>query len=431
MYFSSDLLQLSPFFLFVGMFVVSAVWFGGKLSAVATCIVAIVYAFLIFKKPMKLNDKLAIFLQGAAQPTILAMAFIFILSGSFTYILQKIGATDCAIELGLAVIPSSLLLPGFFALVSFFAVAIGSSMGTIAAFVPIAVGIGAKLGIAPELLAGITVSGAMLGDNLSVISDTTIAATQTTGSSMTDKLRANALLVLPAFLITVALLTWYNSRITIIYDVPHVYQLVDGIKVLPYGLVFLLAAFGLDVIGVLIIAIIFAAGIGIAFGDFTLLQASHLVTQGFVASEGLQEVLILVLFIAGLSYIVEYNGGVAYLVEHIGRRVKTRVGAEWAIMLLTFLINAAVAINTIAILIAGPIAKKIGDRFSIQPKRLACLLDITACICQGILPYAPQLLLAGSLAGVSSMAIIPYLHYQFAIAGVLLWSIVRQGRAIA
>lgn len=421
----AGLLQLSPFFLFVSLFIISTVWFAGQFSPVAACILAVIYSFMIFKKPMRLNEKIGIFLNGTAQPTILAMVFIFILSGAFTYILQKIGATDCAINLGLCMIPSAYVLPGFFILVSFFALAIGSSMGTIAAFVPIALGMSTKLGIAPELLAGITVSGAMLGDNLSVISDTTIAATQTTGSSMHDKLKANVALVLPAFVATVLWLTYLNIGLAV-HEQPQVcYQLCDMVKVLPYGLVFVLTALGLDVIGVLVLALVAAAAIGVMHGNFTVLQASQLLTEGFTASQGLQEVLILVLCIAGLSYIVEYNGGVQYLVDHVGRRVKTKGGAECAIALLTFFINAAVAINTIAILVAGPIAKKVGDAFGIVPKRIACLLDITACICQGILPYAPQLLLAASLAHVSSMSIMPYLHYQFAIAIVLMCSIVR------
>jgi Na+/H+ antiporter NhaC len=418
---TNNLLQLSPFFLFVSLFIVSTIWFDGQFSAVASCMIAIIYAFMLFKKP--LNEKIGIFLTGTAQPTILAMTFIFILSGAFTYILQKIGATECAINLGLCIIPAQFVLPGFFILVSFFATAIGSSMGTIAAFVPIALGMSSKLGLAPELLAGITVSGAMLGDNLSVISDTTIAAAQTTGSNMTDKLKANIVLVIPAFLMTLAWLTYLNYGLTLQAETALCYQLCDVIKILPYILVFVLTALGLDVIGVLVLAIVAAAAIGIMHGNFTVLQASQLITEGFTASPGLQEVLILVLFIAGLSHIVEYNGGVHYLVEHIGRCVKTKSGAEWAITALTFLINAAVAINTIAILVAGPIAKQIGDKFKIAPKRVACLLDITACICQGILPYAPQLLLAGSLAHVSGVSIMPYLHYQYAIALVLVCSI--------
>jgi Na+/H+ antiporter NhaC len=420
---SDGLLQLSPFFLFVSLFVASTIWFDGQFSAVTACLIAIIYAFMLFKKP--LNEKIGIFLTGTAQPTILAMAFIFILSGAFTYILQQIGATDCAINMGLCLIPASLVLPGFFILVSFFATAIGSSMGTIAAFVPIALGMSSKLGLAPELLAGITVSGAMLGDNLSVISDTTIAATQTTGSSMTDKLKANILLVIPAFIMTLGWLAYINHGMALAQQPEICYQLCDLVKILPYLLVFVLTACGLDVIGVLVLAIVAAAAIGVWFGNFTLLQASQLITLGFTASPGLQEVLILVLFIAGLSYIVEYTGGMQYVVDHVGRRVNTKAGAEWAITLLTFIVNAAVAINTIAILVAGPIAKKVGDRFNIAPKRVACLLDITACICQGILPYAPQLLLAGSLAQVSSTSIMPYLHYQYAIALVLVCSIMH------
>ncbi len=420
--------QLTPFVVFVGLFLVSTIFLDSSISPIFSCLVAIIYSFFTFVDRSSLNHKIAIFIEGGARPTVLSMVYIFIFTAVFTYVLKSIGGINAAVNIGLYFIPPEYILPGFFTVVGLFAVAIGSSMGTIAAFLPIGTAIAPKLGINPSMMAGIVVSGAMLGDNLSIISDTTIAATQTTGCDMKDKFRANISLVIPAFIMTVLILTYLNFSLAGegYRDPSILLHFSDLIKVLPYGLVFITALMGFDVIAVLMGGIFLAGSIGIVQGEFSFSKATWLIVDGFSKGEGgIHEVLILALLVAGLSQIVEYNGGIAYLLERFSRRIKTKAGAEWSIALLIFLINAAVAINTVAILITGPVAQRIADKHGIEPKRTACLLDIVACICQGILPYAPQLLLAGAIAKVSSVSIIPYLHYQAAILLVLIVSILR------
>ena len=416
--------QLIPFIIFILIFLSSALFFQMQISAIFACLIATICAFFTFLTPTSINKKIEIFVSGAAQPTIIAMLYIFIFSSAFTYILKIIGGTDAAINVGLHIIPTAYLLPGLFIIVSIFATAIGTSMGTIAAFLPIAVGFSKELHIDPALIAAIVVSGAMLGDNLSIISDTTIAATQTTRCSAKDKFRTNFLLVLPAFILTALVLLYTNLNLPALQLAHYTISSLDLLKTSPYAIVLVLASLGLDVIAVLILGIICAASIGIYLEKFNYLQATGLIAEGFSHNAGgVQEVIILSLFVSGLAAVVDYNGGIAYLLEKFSKRIENKGSAELHIVLLTFLVNAAIAINTIAILVTGPVAKKIGDKFSIPNYRIASIVDITACICQGILPYAPQLLLASTLAGVSSLSIIPYLYYQGFMALVLVASI--------
>jgi len=283
------------------------------------------------------------------------------------------------------------------------------------------------MGISPNLMAGIVVSGAMLGDNLSIISDTTIAATRTTGTKMVDKFKANFKLVLVAALLTVAVLTYLNFGfdVSALPSLVEKFNFLDIVVIIPYLLILLMALLGMDVIAVLVLGTLVGIAIGVAIGKFSLLEGTSFLLEGFSRDRDIHEVLLLALMIAGLSKIVEFNGGLSYLLKKLSSGIKGKAGAEISISAFIFFINAVVAINTVAILVAGPIASQIGTRFKIEKKRVACLLDIFSCICQGILPYAPQLLLARSLADTSSVAIIPYLYYQGFIFVVVAFSIVR------
>ncbi len=414
---NGSFLSLTPLILFVALFLISTIFFSSQISPLFSCIVAIIYSFFTFQKKLHLNKKIEIFLTGSAHNTVIAMCYIFIFSAIFTYVLTTIGGIKSAVNIGLYLLPPNYILPGFFTIVSFFATAIGSSMGAIAAFLPIGAAIAQKLSIDPALMAGIVVSGAMLGDNLSIISDTTIAATQTTNTKMIDKFKANIKLVIPAFFLTIATLIWINQSVTINTNALTIITPTFGdvVKIIPYAFVLFFALIGFDVIAVLLLGIFAAIGIGVYYGNFSFIQGTNMFLQGFQDSGGIQEVLILVLLVAGLSHIVNYNGGIDYLLSTFKKDIRNKGYAELYISILVFLINAAIGINTIAILIAGPVAKTIADKFNIKGKRVASLLDVVACFCQGILPYAPQLLLAGSLAGISSIAIIPYLHYQWFI----------------
>ncbi|MBY0353797.1 hypothetical protein K2W90_05525 [Candidatus Babeliales bacterium] len=407
--------QLTPFMVFVGLFLLSTFCFSLQLSPIFSCAVALIYSFCIFPQKKSLNEKIQLFVEGSARPTVVTMCYIYIFTSIFSYILKDIGGIDAAVRIGLFLIPSGFLLPGLFVTVSLFAVAIGTSMGTIAAFLPIGIGIAQTVGVEPALMAGLVVGGAMLGDNLSIISDTTIAATQTTGARMIDKFKENVWLVLPAAALTLVVLTFINSSSVHVAAAfaQHSLQMIDFVKVLPYVIIFALALAGIDVLAVLVGGIIAALGIGWWLGAFSFLRGSALLVEGFSKDQGgIHEVLILSLLVAGLSHIVEHNGGIAYLLERFSKHIKSSRGAEFAMAMLVFLVNAAVAINTVAILVTGPVAKRIAHQFGVTAKRTACLIDIFSCICQGILPYAPQLLLASSLAGVSSIAIMPHLHYQ-------------------
>lgn len=424
---SGKLSHLLPFFVFVGLFFISTIWLDSRFSPIFACLLAIVVSFFTFAPKIGFNKKVDVFISGCANPVIVAMSLIFIESSMFTYILKLTGSTDAAVRLGMCMLPCGYLLPGFFLITAIFATAIGSSMGTIAAFLPIGIGIAQKIGIPLPLMAGTVVGAAMLGDNLSLISDTTIAATKTTGSKMHDKFKANFWLVSIAAVLTLIVLTYINAGYSANCADIVVQQTVftDLILIIPYLLVLLLALCGLDVVGVLAIAILVALGIGVALGKFSFLESTMLPLEGFAHDRAIDEVLILAFLIAGLSKIVEFNGGLSYLLSRVSRGIKSKGGAEVAIAGLIFLVNAVTAINTVAILVTGPIAHRIGQQFGIQNKRVACLLDIFSCICQGILPYAPQLLLAQSIAQVTSVSIIPYLYYQGFIFIVMIFSITR------
>lgn len=421
----SGFFQITPFIVFVSLFLVSTISKSHAISPLFSCIIAIIYSFFTFIKPLSFNKKVELFVEGGTDKTVLSMIYIFIFSAVFTHVLKLIGGIESAVNIGLYLLPSSFLLPGFFTIIGLFATAIGSSMGTIAAFLPVGIGLASTLGVNPALMAGVVVSGAMLGDNLSIISDTTIAATQTTGSSMKGKFKENIWFVIPAFVLTFATLWLVNSwTLSAGAATPMIIlSTIDFIKVFPYLLIFVLAILGIDVIAVLVIGILLTIGIGGYFGTFSFIEGTQVFLAGFTTDSDIHMTLILSLLVAGLSHIVTYNGGLDYLLDRCSKNIKSSRGAQCAIAILIFLVNAAVAINTVAILIVGPAAKKIATSFGVSPDRTAVLLDMFSCFCQGILPYAPQLLLAGALANVSSIAIMPYLYYQWFIFIVALFGI--------
>ncbi len=420
------LLQLAPFSLFIGLFITSMVFFDSAISPIFSIIMAIIFSFFTFTKKVPFNKKMKLIMEGARQPVIVAMIYIYIFSTAFTYVLRLIGGVDSAVKLGMSIIPNSFILPGFFSIVSLFAIAIGSSTGAIATFLPIGLGFSSKMGIHPSLMCGLVVSGAMLGDNLSVISDTTIAATKTTGAKMADKFKANVFLVIPAFLLTFFSLMYINSY----YQADIFYAFAsptwrDILQVLPYLFIFILAFMGFNVVAVLIVGILCGIVTGIGLGIFTFTYSTSLFLEGFSVNQSIHEILVLVLLISGLAKIIEYNGGINYLLDKFSKRITGKGSAELHIALLVSLVCIATAINTIAILLSGPVAKKIADQYDISGKRTACILDIVACITKGILPYGHQLLLAGSIAGVSTISIIPYLHYQGFIFLIITFSIAK------
>ena len=379
---------------------------------------AIIASFFTFQKNETFNEKVEIFIQGSTQSMIIHMCYIFYVSTVFTTILEQTGGIAAAVNICLFFIPTWCVLPGIFIVASLFSFTVGTSMGAIAAFMPIAVSIAAHLSLNPSMMAATIVCGSMFGDNLSILSDTTIAAVKITNSSMQEKLRLNIKIAAPAFFASLIILTYQNYLAVGTMNIPHhaTISMLDMVKILPYITTFYLALTGLDILIVLILGIMFAMGLGIILNNLTFLQTINLMFDGFYASKGMVNVFILVLLLAGLSNIITHNCGIAYLIDKLKYKISNQYHAKIAIFFLITIINITIAINTISILITGPVATKIGDDFTIDSSETACILDIASCISQGLLPYAPQLLLAASMAQVSAISLLPYLYYQYFLA---------------
>lgn len=428
---------LSPFFAFIGTYILLVLLFPEasnslKMTAfpVFAGIAAVGFSLFTFAEKIPVGKKIKIFISGVARPTVIYMCFIFIFSSIFSHFISLCGGVDSAIKLCYILIPTKWIIPGIFTAIAIFSLTIGSSIGGIATFTPIAVGLAPKLGVSPALMAGIAVSGSMLGDNLSVVSDTTVASIHVTNCNPYKKFKGNAMLVLPAFIATIIILTIINFNLApsmgseIALHTASL-NISDIIKTIPYLAVFVLALSGIDVLIVLAMGGIISAILGIIYKKLTLLSSITHFFEGFYQQKGIIAMLLLVMLIAGLSRIVEHNGGIKYLLRKFHARTKTKTGAEAAIALLVSLLDIAVARNTIAILIAGPMAQQIGGRFKVGNARIATLLDIFACTVHGIIPYSSQLLLAAAMAGTYSVSVVPYVYYQYMILIFAILSIVR------
>lgn len=360
--------------------------------------------------------QLDVLLEGMGHSSIMLMALIFIFAGAFATVTQRVGGVDAAVYLGMQAIPAQFLLPGLFAVAGLMSLAIGTSMGTIAAVAPIALGVAEAAGLNTALVIGTVIGGAMFGDNLSVISDTTIAATQTQGASMRDKFRENVWIALPAALLTLLVLA--------LLPAPHQGAAVEpaaAILALPYLVVLVLAVSGVNVLAVLAIGVVLAGLIGLfAVPDYTLVTFSGDVWAGF---ESMLGITLLTIFVGGLAALIRDQGGLAWLTGRImrlgGKKAGRRTG-EAGIGLLGALTDVFVANNTVAILITGPMAKDLATRRDITPARSASLLDIFSCVVQGILPYGAQILLAASIAGLSPFALAGNVYYCWLLALVTL-----------
>ena len=360
-------------------------------------------------------------LQGMGDPNIVLMCLIFLLAGAFAYVSKAIGAVDAVVSLGIGALHPALLLPGLFLIACVVSLAIGTSMGTIAAVVPIAIGVADAAGLDRVLVTGAVVGGAMFGDNLSVISDTTIAATRTQGAQMRDKFRENFRIALPAALLTMVLLGFAGDPAPVQSD-SH----APAWLALPYLLVLVLALAGLDVLLVLGIGLALAGGFGLLFvDDYGLHQYAGDIWIGF---EGMVEILLLSLLIGGLAGLMQASGGLAWLARVIARFARGHTGqrsGEFSIATLATTADVFTANNTVAILVGGSVARDIAQRHGISPRRAASVLDIFACVPQGLLPYGAQLLLASSLAAVSPLALAGSVWYCWLLAlvaiGFMAW----------
>ena len=362
---------------------------------------------LIMNRKEKFEKKIEIFCKGAGNTNILLMVIIFILAGAFAEVASDMGAVDSTVNLGLSLLPSSLIIPGIFIIGCFIALSIGTSMGTIVALAPIAVGIAGKTGIETALAVGAVVSGAMFGDNLSIISDTTIAATRTQGCEMKDKFKMNFIIVLPAAIIT-AFIFMILTRNTGAVSLDALE--FNLFKILPYIIVIVTALLGVNVIIVLLLGILSSGLIGFAYGSFNILGFFNSISTGI---SGMSELIIISILIAGTIEIIKYNGGIDFILNKGMKKFKSKRGAEYGIATLVSLVDICTANNTVAIVTVGPIAKNISNEFDLEPKRVAGIMDMFACVFQGIIPYGAQLISAAGLAAISPFAIMKYLFYPY------------------
>lgn len=417
-------LALVPFLIFVvaylgiGVTLVlkgDAMGFYGFKGPIAV-LIGIIVAFIMHKG--SLDDKFDSLIEGCGDSNIITMCLIYILAGAFSMVSKQMGGVDATVNLGLTLIPPKFVAAGLFIICCFLSIATGSSVGTIAALGPIAVGLAEKSGVPIPLMIATMVGGAMFGDNLSVISDTTIAATKTQGVDMRDKFRVNFSLAVPAAVLTLILLLIFGRPTT----APTTEALsFNIIKVLPYIFVLVAAIAGLNVFVVLLGGIIFSGIIGMAYGEFSALAWTNHMYDGF---SGMFEIFLLSMLTGGLAHMVTQAGGMEWLLNKIKSMVRGKKSAEFGIGLLTMLTDMATANNTVAIIIDGPIVKDMSQEFKVDPRRSASLMDAFSCVMQGLIPYGAQLLIACQFSNaVNPISIIPLLWYQLLLAVFLILSI--------
>ncbi|MEZ9898833.1 Na+/H+ antiporter NhaC family protein [Vibrio breoganii] len=410
---------LLPLFLFLALFIGTGVYMTlqevemafYQLPAPVAALPAVVLGIVLSKD--KLNTAIEQFLQGVGHTDIIAMCVIYLLAGAFAAVASATGGVEATVNLGLTMIPTALILPGIFIISAFIATSMGTSMGTIAAVAPVALGIANAADMDVALTAGVVLSGAMFGDNLSIISDTTIAATRSQGCQMRDKFKENIRIALPAALFALVLFG-INSKAS---QVPSV-EAVDWIKVIPYLTILVLAVSGVNVFVVLSLGIVLAGAIGfVSTTDYTVSGFANDIYTGF---GNMQEIFLLSMLIGGISALMKQQGGLAYITDRVSRMIRghknSQRGAEMGIASVVSLTNLCTANNTVSIIVAGGVAKELAQENQVSAKRSASLLDIYSCVIQGVLPYGAQILLLGSIFGLSPLAVVANSYYCFFLA---------------
>ncbi|WP_300761942.1 Na+/H+ antiporter NhaC family protein [uncultured Parabacteroides sp.] len=406
---------LTPLVVFLLSYLVVSIIAGDfyKMPITVAFVVSSVVTIAIFKGG-KLSNRIEQFCRGAANSNIMLMVLIFILTGAFAQTAKAMGAVDATVNLAMSILPGNLLATGIFLAACFISISVGTSVGTIVALAPVAVGIADKTGMPDALMLGVVVSGAMFGDNLSFISDTTIVATRTQGCNMNDKFKVNIRIALLIAILTGIIYVLIGSGVGSGYETGQ----IEWVKVLPYLVVLITAICGVNVMMVLIVGVILSGIVGLLTGGFDI--------WGWNASMGLGisnmgELIIVTLLAGGMLEMIRYNGGIDWIILKLTSRIRSSKGAELSIAALISFANLCTANNTIALIMAGPIAKDIADRFKIDPRRSASLLDIFSCFVQGIIPYGAQLLMAAGLGHVSPIEIMQYLYYPYLLGvGALL-----------
>ena len=414
---NKGLIALSPLGVFVILYLVTSIIAGDfyKVPITVAFMVSSIYAIVIAKdKPLK--ERVDIFSRGAGSSQMMLMIWIFLLAGAFAHSAKMMGSIDATVNLTLHLLPSQMLLAGLFLAACFISISIGTSVGTIVALTPIAVGVAQQTGTDIALMTAVVVGGSFFGDNLSFISDTTIVATSTQGCKLSDKFRVNSFIVIPAAL--VILIVYYIMGANI--HAAHQTGAVEWIKVIPYLIVLVTAIFGMNVMAVLTLGIILTGCIGMLTHSFDVFGWMKSMSDGMI---GMGELIIITMMAGGMLELIKHQGGIEFIIQRMVKHIHNKRGAELCIGALAGLVNICTANNTVAIITVGGIAKQIGDRYGVDNKKAASILDTCSCFIQGLIPYGAQLLIAAGLATINPVSIIPFLFYPFAIGVATLLSI--------
>lgn len=411
---------LLPLVVFLGVYLIGSIIANDfyKIPITVAAMAASIVAIMMTRKP--LSESIGDYSRGATDMNIMLMIWIFVLAGAFAASTKQMGAVDATVALTLKCVPAEFLPAGIFIASCFTSISIGTSVGTIVALTPIASALAQQTGCDVAWMVAIVVGGALFGDNLSFISDTTIAATRTQGCNMRDKFRTNLLIVTPAAVITLLVYIFTNQQ-TIEYVEQG--EVTEWYTIIPYLLVLIASALGTNVLLVLVLGIISSGVIGLLAGKMSLLDWTSVMGEG-IGSMG--ELIIITMMAGGMLEMIRINGGIDYIISRLTRRVRSRRGAESAIASLVIFADICTANNTVAIISVGGIVRQIAQKFGISARRTASLLDTFSCMIQGIIPYGAQLLMAAGLAAISPVEIIPHLYYPFIMGGFAILAIIIQ-----
>ena len=403
------LLALSPLLLFIVLYLVTSIIAQDfyKIPITVAFMISSIYAVAI-STGMPIAKRITTYSKGAGAENMMLMLWIFVLAGAFANSAKEMGCIDATVNLTLALLPAHMILGGLFLAACFISLSIGTSVGTIVALTPIAAGIASSTGSSIPLMVGVIVGGAFFGDNLSFISDTTVVATRTQGCKMKDKFRVNLFIVAPAAVLIFGLYLLLGSHV----HAPESLQEVNYLKVLPYLVVLICAACGMNVMVVLVIGLALTGIMGLATQSYDIYGWFGSMGDGII---GMGELIIITMMAGGLLEIIKINGGIDFIIQRITKHVSSKRGAELTIAFLVSLVDICTANNTVSILTVGGISKQICDRFGVDSRKAASILDTFSCCMQGIIPYGAQLLMAGGLAHLNPINIVPYLYYPFTI----------------
>lgn len=411
------IIALSPLLVFIVLYLVTSIIARDfyKVPITVAFMVASIYA-VIMAGGIPLRKRIDIYSRGAGTGQMMLMIWIFILAGAFANSAKAMGSIDATVNLALTLLPANMLLAGLFLAACFISLSVGTSVGTIVALTPIAAGVASQTGTALPLMVAVVVGGSFFGDNLSFISDTTIVATSTQGCRLSDKFRVNSYIVIPAAIAILAIYVVMGLHT----QAPQKVGSVSLLKVIPYLVVLLTAVCGMNVMAVLTLGIALTGAIGLIDGSFDFYGWMGSMGQGIM---GMGELIIITMMAGGLLEIIKHQGGIDFLIQRMTRHIHTKRGAELAIAALVSLVDLCTANNTVAIITVGGIAKQIGDRFGVDNRKCASILDTFSCMMQGLIPYGAQMLMAAGLAALNPISILPYLYYPMAIGFTALLAI--------